>query len=55
VLGVAGAWLAAPVAWPAWPAVLWAAVLALAAGALRTAQGSLDRRMLMPSASDPAA
>jgi hypothetical protein len=55
VLGIAGSWLAAPVVWPAWPAVLWAAVLALAAGALRAAQGSLDRRMLMPSASDLAA
>ena len=54
-LGAGGALVAAPTALPWWPTVLWAGVLALAAGWLRAAHASLERRLLMPPASDTAA
>jgi hypothetical protein len=55
VLGALGAFVAVPTALPWWPAALWAGVLGLAAVWLRAAHASLERRLLMPPASDPAA
>ena len=55
VLGAGGALLAAPVALPWWPAALWAGVVLTAAIWLRAGHTSLERRLLMPPASDTAA